>query len=170
MSSLMRPVSFMFSLRLTVRGPVSFPGMQTCDLAPGCTWDVASPWTQWEEEHLCPFFSYDPSLVRFYFVWCDIVEYFSGILTYEVITTVDLPDTSGEKISLVQQRRVQCTTLELGDTPLGVVDDISGGLVSRLICGEGRPLREHSDLELPQSLGAQARQLSPGDPVALLSI
>lgn len=43
-----------------------------------------------------------------------------------------------KRISVFQQERVQWFTLEVGDTPPGFADKVSGGLASRVIWDEGR--------------------------------
>lgn len=77
------------------------------------------------------------------------------------------------RISVVQQRRVRWATLEVVDNPLEGADQVSGGLGSRVLCEEGRPLTDQPPPESPPALTAQAHGLSlgtAGASVASLSI
>lgn len=66
-----------------------------------------------------------------------------------------------KRISVVQQERVQWATPEVGDTPPEGADRVFGGLASRVIWDEGRPLDDQGHLESPQPPRGQARLLSP---------
>lgn len=46
------------------------------------------------------------------------------------------------RISVVQQRRVHWATLEVVDSPLEGADLVSGGLESRVLWEEGRPMAD----------------------------
>ena len=67
-----------------------------------------------------------------------------------------------KRISLVQQRKIHWTTLEIVDNPPEGADQVSGGLESRVLWDEGRPLADQPHPESPQALTAQAHGLSPG--------
>lgn len=66
-----------------------------------------------------------------------------------------------KRISLVQQRKIHWTTLEIVDNPPEGADQVSGGLESRVLWDEGRPLADQPHPESPQALTAQAHGLSP---------
>lgn len=62
---------------------------------------------------------------------------------------MDLSGTSSEEI-IVQREKVQWATLVIRDISSGSADKVSGGLVSRVLWDDGRPLDDSGDLELPQ--------------------
>lgn len=169
--SLSGPLALIFTLRLRVKGWESFSWNGHPCPVPGPPLQAGYG----REDTYALFSLNDPGLLSLHFlsqVWqCGVCSESFSMMGDKQKRIRGAQQV--RRISVVQQRRVHRATLEVVDNPLGGADQVSGGLGSRVLWEEGRPLAGQRPPESPQALTAQAHGLSPGTAgasVASLSI